>query len=440
MKCISSFLKTNMFPASTNTGLAQNTSYKVVLPFYIYGALSILIATILLFFSSSAFLQHYFHPQTLAITHIMALGWGTMMILGASHQLVPVLIEGKLYSDPLAYLSFATAALGIPLLVYAFYHFNFGWPAQTGAILINVSILLYLVNIAISMVKSKKENVHAVFVFTATLWLMITIVVGLFLVYNFTHNILSKDSVYYLPLHAHLGIIGWFLLLVFGVGSRLIPLFLISKYHHVKLLWWIYALVNFGLIAFMVIFLYIKITWLYILPLASIFIALLMFGHFCYKAYKDRLRKKVDSQLQISLLSVLMMLLPIIFLLIIILLLLFSINNMRLILTYGFCIFFGWITAIIFGMTFKTLPFILWNKTYHTRAGLGKTPNPRELFNNKIFLVMTIAYLAGFILFGAGIIFTNELILKIAALLLVLAAVLYNKNVFKMIMHKPKKI
>src|SRR6185312_2184399 len=132
-----------MFPATTNTGLAKNTSYKVVLPFYLYAGLSFLVATILLIFSTPAFLQHYFHPHTLAITHIMALGWGTMMILGASHQLVPVLIEGKLYSNALAYLSFAFAAIGIPLLLYAFYTFNMQWPAQYGAILINAAILSF---------------------------------------------------------------------------------------------------------------------------------------------------------------------------------------------------------------------------------------------------------------------------------------------------------
>jgi len=427
-----------MFPPTPDSGLAKNTSYKVVLPFYIYGALSIIAAAVLLFFSSSAFLQHYFHPQTLAITHVMALGWGTMIILGASHQLVPVLIEGKLFSDALAYLSFFLAGIGIPLLVVSFYLFHFGWIAQTGAILINVSVILYLVNIAISMAKSKKENVHAVFVFTATLWLLITIIVGLFLVYNFTYNILSKDSLAYLPLHAHLGIIGWFLLLVMGVGSRLIPLFLISKYHNVKLLWWIYGLINFALISFIVIFLYIHLSWLYFFPLAAIFVSILMFGFFCYKAYQDRLRKKVDDQLKISLLSILMMLLPVIFLLVIIILLLFASDNIKLVLTYGFCIFFGWITAIIFGMTFKTLPFILWNRTYHNKAGLGKTPNPRELFNNKMFRIMTLAYLAGFILFICGILVSDELILKSAALLLLLAAILYNGNVFKMIFHKPK--
>lgn len=176
------------------------------------------------------------------------------------------------------------------------------------------------------------------------------------------------------------------------------------------------------------------------MPVAAIFISLLMFGYFCYKAYQDRLRKKVDDQLKISLLSVLMMLLPLFFLLIIILLLLFSIDNPRLVSIYGFCIFFGWITAIIFGMTFKTLPFILWNKTYHSKAGLGKTPNPRELFNNKMFKLMAIAYLGGFILFGSGILLANEFLLKYAALLLFLAAILFNGNVFKMVLHKPKKV
>ncbi len=179
---------------------------------------------------------------------------------------------------------------------------------------------------------------------------------------------------------------------------------------------------------------------MYFLPIAAIFISLLMFGYFCCKAYLDRLRRKVDDQLKISLLSVLMMALPVIFLLIIIFLLLFSMDNTRLILTYGFCIFFGWVTAIIFGMTFKTLPFILWNKTYHSKAGLGKTPNPRELFNNKMFVIMTLFYLAGFILFTSGILLSNGFLLKISALLLVVAAILYNGNVFEMILHKPKKV
>src|SRR5436189_1254881 len=105
---------------TSNNNQVKNTTHKVVLPFYLYAAISFLLTTLLLFFSSAAFNQHYFHPHVLAITHAMALGWGTMIILGASHQLVPVLIEGRLYSNRLAYLSFILAAVGIPLLVCGF--------------------------------------------------------------------------------------------------------------------------------------------------------------------------------------------------------------------------------------------------------------------------------------------------------------------------------
>ena len=286
------------------------------------------------------------------------------------------------------------------------------------------------------MAKSKSENVHATFVFTATLWLLLTTILGLFLILNFTHNILSRDSLAYLPLHAHLGIIGWFLLLVIGVGSRLIPLFLISKYENPKLLWWIYSLINFGLVIFLISFLYADVKSLLVLPVVLIIVAVFLFGYYCYNAYRQRLRRKVDEQLKISLLSVLMMLLPFAFLIIIIALLMFSIENTTLVLAYGFCIFFGWITAIILGMTFKTLPFIQWNKVYHKKAGSGKTPSPADLFSHSLFNWMTIFYLAGFVLFNVGILLSNELLLKIAAFILLISSIMYNGNVFKTILHK----
>ena len=424
---------------SNESSLVKNTTHTVVLPFYIYAALSFLAATVLLFIYSSVFTQHYFHPKTLAITHTMALGWGTMIILGASHQLVPVLIEGRLFSIALAHLSFILAAVGIPLLVFGFFQFNMGWPAQWGGFLINAAILAYVVNLAVSIAKSKKENVHAMFVFTAALWLLITTLVGLLLVYNFSYPFLANDSLHYLSLHAHMGIVGWFLLLVTGVGSRLIPLFLVSKYDNPKMLWLIYGLVNGGLLGFVFIFLFFPGAPFYLLPLSAIVLALILFGCYCHHCYKQRLRRQVDEQVKISLLSVGMMLLPVIFLLIMIVFLLVSETNTRLVLLYGVSVFFGWITAIILGMTFKTLPFIVWNKVYQLRAGIGKTPNPKDMFSNKIFNIMGIGYLAGFLLFITGIYLSNIFLLKFATAFLLLTAVLYNWNAGKILLHKPDK-
>ncbi|MDE3144388.1 MAG: cytochrome c oxidase subunit I [Bacteroidota bacterium] len=430
-----------MFATTGNTDTTITTSYKVVLPFYGYAAFAFLVATILLLFSASDLTKHYFHPHTLAITHIMSLGWGTMMILGASHQLVPVLIEGKLYSNKLAIISFISAAVGIPVLGYGFYVFDMGLHTQCAGILINLAIIAYLINLAVSMLKSKHENVHAYFVFTAAIWLLTTTIIGLLLVFNFTYPLLLKNSLDYLPLHAHVGIVGWFLLLVIGVGSRLIPMFLISKYNNTRRLWWIYGLINGGLLTFIFIFLYSYNKLLLIIPLLAVTAAIVLFADFCYKSYKQRIRKKVDEQMKVSILSVLMMLLPAIFLVIIIaLLVLTTKENTSLVISYGFIIFFGWITAIILGMTFKTLPFIVWNKVYHHLSGKGKTPNPKDLFSNTVFKWMSVVYIFGFVLFTAGILLQYTFILQTASVLLLLASLLYNWNVIKLLMHKPKSL
>lgn len=423
-----------------NTGnLVKNTSYKVVIPFYAYAAISFLAATILLVLSSQVFGAHYFQPPVLAVTHTMALGWGTMMILGASHQLFPVMIEGKLFSNVLAHLSFALTGLGIPLLVYSFYTFNMNLPAQCGALLINGGILCFLINITASLVASKKKNVHACFVLTATFWLFTTTIIGLLLIFNFTHPIFDKDSLHYLSPHAHLGIGGWFLLLVIGVGTRLIPMFLISKYTHIALLWTIFVLINIALAGFILIFLYTRGGYLFAIPLLAVFTAVSLFCFYCYQAYKKRIRRQTDNQVRISLLSVLMMGVPLVLLAVVTLLLAISRVDTRLVMAYGFSIFFGWITAIIFGMTFKTLPFIVWNKVYHHRAGLGKTPNPKDLLDGKIFNIMGIAYLSGFILFVCSVLLPYNPLLKVSAAMLLLAAILYNWNVYRVIFHTPIK-
>ncbi|HRD57687.1 MAG TPA: cytochrome C oxidase subunit I [Ferruginibacter sp.] len=426
-----------MFAPGQSHTAVKNTAPELVLPFYFYAALSLLAGTILLFFSADSFTQSHLHPHVLAITHIMALGWGTMIILGASHQLVPVIIEKSLYSQKLAYTSFFLAATGIPLLVYAFYTFNMAAPAKWGGRLVLLAVICYVVNLSKTIFSSRQKNVHAWFILAASGWLLFTVSLGLALVYNFSFSFLPANSFKYLPLHAHAGIIGWFLLLIIGVGARLIPMFLISKYTNSTLLWFIFGLINAGLISFTIIFLFIPGTVGFLLPIFLILIAIILFAWFCYKSFKQRIRRQVDEQMKTSLLSVWMMLLPFIFLMSIVGWLFTDMMSSRMTLVYGFIIFFGWITAIIFGMTFKTMPFIVWNTIYGQKAGIGKTPNPKDLFSNTVFKYMLFIYLVGFVLFIVGAVLAQTVLLCIAAAILILAAVLYNFNVIKLLLHKP---
>lgn len=416
----------------------QDVPVDVVIPFYLYAAVFLLISCILLTLSTGSFRGHHFQPDLLAITHAMALGWGTMMILGASYQLIPVLVESRLKSPWLARCSFFLAALGIPFLVFGFYTFHLGWVSQVGAVAINLAVILYIINLAWSVAKSKTENIHAIFMLTASCWLLVTTLLGLLLLLNFTIDLLPQDSLFYLSTHAHSGIVGWFLLLVLGVGSRLIPMFLISKYSNDRLLWLVYILVNLGLLLFMAMEVNPRLADLHIWSVIMIGGGIGLFVYFLIKAYKQRIRRKVDDQIKLSLASVGMFMIP----LVILLVLLYGTgipDRQEWVLAYGFCIFFGWLTAIILGMTFKTLPFIIWSEVYRHPSGKHRHPDPRDLFDHKMYQYGMWLYILGFFGFLVGILLKVEFLLLPAAALLILSAVLYVGNVLKVVFHKAKK-
>lgn len=419
----------------TSNSAAQDVPFDVVVPFYVYAALFFLISCGLLMLSGRSFQGHHFQPDILAITHAMALGWGTMMILGASYQLIPVLIEGELQGRLLAKFSFWLAALGIPFLVYGFHAFHLGWVSQVGGIAVNLAVILYVINIGWSVAKSKTENIHAIFVLTASCWLLITTLLGLLLLFNFTIDLLPHDSLHYLSTHAHTGIVGWFLLLILGVGSRLIPMFLISKYTNPSLLWGTYVLVNLGLLLFMTMELNPGFPKSYLWPVLLVGGGLLLFFYLIIKSYQQRIRKRVDNQMKLSLTAVALFTLPVI-----VLLLVMSGTDTVLpqewTLAYGFCIFFGWLSAMILGMTFKTLPFIVWSKVYQHKSGKHKRPDPKDLFNHKVFKLSMWLYGLGFLGFFLGILLRDALFLSSSAGVLMVSAILYLGNVLKVVFHK----
>src|SRR5690606_23812868 len=207
-----------------------------------------------------------------------------------------------------------------------------------------------------------------------------------------------------------------------------------------RLLWWVFILVNAGLMAYALGFLLRPGASLQGIPAALVMVGLLLFARFCMQAYRKRIRRKVDAQMKLSLLSVALLLLPAAVLLAVLAALWTGAGERAdLVLLYGFSIFFGWLTAIILGMTFKTLPFIVWNKVYRHRAALGRMPNPKDLFKSGLYKAMAGCYLAGFALFACGIMLPSLLLLEGGALLLLATASLYAWNVLWLMNHKPLK-
>lgn len=420
------------------TAIRQDTGlYKLVITHYVLAAVCFFIISLMMLFSVKAFTGHYFHPHILAITHMAALGWGTLIILGASYQLIPVVLETELYSKKLAWLSLALFVPGLIALVYSFWVFTPGIPMQCGAVLLLTGVILFTVNVCVTANKKKQEAIQEDFIFTACICLCLTIALGTALVFNFTMPIFPQGQLHFLKIHAHLGLAGWFLLMLIGVSSKLVPMFLVSSYQKTGLLRFSYYLIVGALLCFLIDSYFYGLSWrTYLIFLAG------AAGTGCYlvfllKCLRSRLRKHIDlpmlnSFLSFILLKIAMLVVPFI--------VYFHLKGnpatIRFSMVYGELMLMGWITALILGQTFKTLPFIVWVKHYEQLTGKFKTPMPQDLFLNGLLKAQTISFLVFCLTFMPGCYFMTIPLIYTGVAALTATALLYISNIFIVLFHK----
>ncbi len=424
------------------SGGHQPKLFNLVSAHYLVSAASFLVLAVMLLFSADAFAGHYFQPRLLALTHMAALGWGTLIIFGACYQLLPVVLETGLYSIRLGWYSFAAFVPGMVLLVISFWTFRPGLPMQAGSLLVLTGIVLFTVNAYLTARKhGKKTSIHEEFMVTSCFWLTGTAVLGVVLVFNFRYAFLDKDHLHFLRLHAHMGLAGWFLLLIIGVSGKLIPMFLLSRVRQDRLLTRSYYLVNGALLAFL------ADTWIAGLNGRSALFALAAAaGIACYlvfirRCFRTRVKKALDLPVRNTILSVVLLsaavaLIPVI-------LYLHLQGNpaaIRLSTLYGTLLLMGWVSGLIVGKTFKTLPFIIWVKHYEELAGKRKIPLPADLYKRWLLQLQTIAFFLFCCTFFAGLLAGWVILLQAGLLCLLVTALCYAANVAVLFLHRPKYV
>ena len=414
-------------------------SPNVVLPHYAAGAIFFILASVLLFIAANDITLTYIGPKILAITHILVLGWITLIIFGALYQLIPVIMEVKLFSEPLAHISLYSMISGILLLSYSFWNSYIATTMymQIGGTFIFISVILFVINALFSALKTKQKTIENAFIVTAAVWLLITVLLGIFITLNFTFQIIDKSNLELLRIHVQFGIIGWFMMLVIGVASKLLPMFFIAHKLNRIFLKLSYYFVNFGLIT-IIIALYFTNDVLF-LALAGLIlvIGLMLFIKYNYDAYKMRLRKKLDIGMKLSVFAFLLLALTLIlgFLAVANFDSLSSYaNNIKL--GYGISLILGFFTSLILGQMYKTLPFIVWLKIYQDKVGKFEIPMPADLYSEKVANLHYYTFILAIVNVFIGIFIKESLVVQISAGAFFVTAVLFAFNTFKIIFHK----
>lgn len=423
-----------------NSSKHQRSLYKIVIAHYSIGAVFFLILSIMFFFSIEVMSGHYFQPMLLALTHTAALGWGTMVIFGALNQLLPVILEKELFSIRMGWWSLLFLVPGIILLVYSFWVFEPGLYMQIGSVLILIGVFLFVLNVLFTITKGKQaSSVFAEFILTSCLWLFLTISLGVLMVFNFQYPFLPKEHLQFLRLHAQMGISGWFLLLIIGVSAKLIPMFLLSSYQKTNLLTVSYYLINGALITFLIDgYLHgLNFNTYFILGLGTSGIG--FYFAFLYQCIISRIRKGIDKPMVQSLSSFILLGIGILVLPVI---LYYHIQNdayaVQLSVLYGTFIFMGWVSTLILGQTFKTLPYIIWVKHYEQLTGKFKIPLPADLINNRLLSVQLIAFFIFLVSFLVGFLLRISVLKYLGAVSLIMCSTSYCLHVFLLLIHKTR--
>lgn len=416
----------------------------VVAPHFLFATISFILASLFVMFNYEDLLGYHISASVLASTHLLILGWITLIIFGALYQLIPVVMEVKLYSEKLAYLTLGSMILGLFFLIAAFLGFKFQLTNNfiIGGSLIIFAVLLFAFNSLKSAMASKKKSISKFYIVASTVYLLLTVLLGLFIPINLSYNFINVAHTEFLQTHAVIGLVGWFLMLIIGVASKLMPMFLIVHKTKENLIKWGFYLLNAGIIIiFVATFFTQSPEFLNLVSFLLIFSGFVLFLIYNYDIFSHRLRKSLDIGMKLSAIGLILFVLSILsFIALYFGNSSFGFNIGRLEIISGILLLYGFFTALILGQTYKTLPFIIWLYNYQALVGRQKTPLPADLYSNKLAVIHMYTFVVSLVLFLIGLVFSIKLSLLAAAIAMFFTSIVYGINVFKMIFHKKQII
>lgn len=412
----------------------------VVVPHFLIGTVSFLLASIFLLFNYEDLLGYHISGTVLSVVHLMILGWVSMIIFGALYQLIPVVMQIKLYSEKLAITTLGSLVIGLFFLIAAFLGYKFQLTNNfiVGGSLVIFAIILFAFNTLKSALLSKEKSISKYYIMASAIYLLLTVLLGLFTVINLSYSLLPVAHTEFMKTHLVLGLVGWFLMLVIGVAAKLMPMFLIVHRTKESLLKWGFYLINAGvLIIFLATFITQTPEFVDAISFILIFAGVVMFLLFNYDVFSHRMRRRLDIGMKLSAIG----------------LIIFATTILSFIATYfgnsvlglpvgrieiisGLLLIYGFFTGLILGQTYKTLPFIIWLYYYQALVGKQKVPLVAELYSNKLATIHMYSFVLSIVLFLVGLLFSVKIALLLGAIAMTFTSLVYGVNVYKMIFHR----
>lgn len=211
-------------------GLSLNTIPPINIPlrFFLTAPLFGVLASLLLIYHGSDVWLTRWNFSSLALTHLLTIGFMLMVMIGALYQFIPVmtgqLIWGTKVAAPIIH---SLLILGTLSLVAGFlyqYKFLF-WIALVG---ITIALSLFSISLLPILISNLKKQLIVFLMRLLYVVLLLTIGLGLYMLLAYSVPGWELAFRHYTDLHALWGLIGWVVLLIMTVGSQVIPMFYVT--------------------------------------------------------------------------------------------------------------------------------------------------------------------------------------------------------------------
>lgn len=177
-------------------------------------------------------------PISLAMVHLLTIGWLTLLMFAALFQFVPVITSRKLPNQALPLITLIGVEGGLALMVGGFCSLGrWTWVAYLlpgGGGLVIVALLVGGATLLVPLAAKRPVPLSARFVLAGLGFLLLTLVLGLSFALALTVPAtgpalapMLADGVGY---HALAGLGGWFTLTAIGVSYELLPMFMLAPH------------------------------------------------------------------------------------------------------------------------------------------------------------------------------------------------------------------
>src|SRR5690349_11394679 len=352
---------------------AHAPSVSLPLRFIITGMLSLFTGAAWLVARPDILANYHYNQYVIAVTHLFVLGWICSVIMGAMYQLVPVALETRLHSERLARWHFVLHTIGFAGMVAMFWVWDMKQVGHFGSAF-GFGVGLFVYNLGRTLLRIPRWNVIAAGIASALAWLFLTMLAGLFLASaKCWPQINPFGPIAAMHAHAHLGVVGFFVMMIVAVGYKLVPMFTLSELQNPRRARWSLALLNGGLAG---TFLAILCASRWKFPCALVVVGgLALHGLELRAILRARRRRPLDWGLRYFL-TALAMLAPVSLLGAVLAWpsLPMTTTTAQLENVYGLLAIFGVVSLALLGMLNKIVPFLVWYASYGPAIGRYRVP------------------------------------------------------------------